>query len=66
MEMKPSSTATSPGASSRLIHRLIARELTPQEVAEIGGGRAAAAAHAGGTVSCSAGCCDDCDMEAAM
>ncbi|HTW29022.1 MAG TPA: hypothetical protein VME92_17985 [Acetobacteraceae bacterium] len=41
--------------SNRVLHRLVAREMTAEEIDQISGGLRAA-----GTTSCSCGC-DDCD-----
>ncbi len=45
--------------SNRLVHRLAARELTREELEAVNGGMRRSGC---GTVSCSAGCCDDSDM----
>jgi hypothetical protein len=64
MEQTLSLRAIDRGQSSRLIHRLAARELTPDEVTAIGGGRPAVAeagsAHTTVAVSCGSTTCSLC------
>ncbi len=59
MEHTALTTDAAATGSNRLVHRLAARELTREELDAVNGGMRRAGC---GSVSCSAGCCDDSDM----